>query len=243
MQFLRAILPAVAFAAALAVIPVVHAAADTTPPSRPTGLTGCPTGGTWGRVAVCWDASTDDSGVTGYEIHRLEVSGFVRAASTTRTAGVFSGEPGRLYTVYVVAKDISGNVSAPSAMITLRASGRPWPPPTTDVTPPSAPTGFTEPCLWDFPGTAFCWRPSTDDVGVTAYDVYRESTTGQGFVKAGTVQGGGFTFFGEQGMVTGMRYIYVVVARDAAGNLSRPSEPFSVPARVGLPVPSPSPTA
>ncbi|WP_436756762.1 cellulose binding domain-containing protein [Streptosporangium sp. V21-05] len=108
-----------------------------------------------------------------------------------------------------------------------------------DRVPPSKPTGLSEPCLWDFRGAAFCWQPSSDNVAVTAYDVYREIATT--YTKVGTVSPG-FLLFTETGLVVGQRYTYVVVARDAAGNLSAPSDPLSVLAREGLPSPSPTPT-
>jgi Cellulose binding domain len=247
---LWAVLLAAAFLTAPpAAIAAARATADTTPPSRPTDLISCPVpGSTSAYVSVCWTASTDDSGVTGYDIYRLEAGGFVRASSTTGTIGGFSGEPGRTYTLYVVAKDLSGNVSPPSSLITLPATTgmppsptpTPTPTPTGDVVPPSKPTGLRDACLADFPGVTFCWQPSTDNVAVTAYDVYRETTTG--YVRAGTVPATSYLHFAESGLVTGQRYTYVVVARDAAGNLSAPSDPLSALAREGLPRPTPSPT-
>ncbi|MFI0423153.1 cellulose binding domain-containing protein [Spongiactinospora sp. 9N601] len=199
-----------------------------------------------GYASICWDASSDDTGVVGYDIYRLDVGGFVHAASTTSTVGGFSGELGRLYTMYVVAKDAAGHVSPPSRLITVAATlgmsptSTPTPTPG-DREPPSQPAGLRDACLMDYEGVTFCWQRSTDNVAVTAYDVYRETATG--FVKVGTLDGAGSTNFMErQGLVIGQRYTYVVVARDAAGNLSVPSEPLSALAREGLPSPSPTPT-
>ncbi|MEU8386482.1 cellulose binding domain-containing protein, partial [Streptosporangium sp. NPDC048865] len=223
--------------------------ADTTPPARPTGTRPCPVPASsstpTGYASICWDPSTDDTGVAGYDLYRLEVGGFVLATTTTGTIGGFSGELNRSYTMYVVARDAAGNVSPPSALITVSATvgmtptASPTPLPG-DRVPPSKPAGLNEPCLWDYRGAAFCWQPSSDNVAVTAYDVYRETATG--YTKAGTVSPGAFLIFTESGLVIGQRYTYVVVARDAAGNLSAPSDPLSVPARGGLPTPTPSPT-
>ncbi|GAA0380251.1 hypothetical protein Acor_01780 [Acrocarpospora corrugata] len=104
-----------------------------------------------------------------------------------------------------------------------------------DTSPPSKPTGLRDNCVADFPGTAFCWNPSTDDVGVIGYDIFRQ--TPAGLVKVGTRPASTFPFFTEPGLVTGQVYIYRVQAKDAAGNLSVISDPVSVVARPGFPVP------
>jgi hypothetical protein len=232
---------------ALAAIPSRNAGAsgDTRPPSRPTGLRPCPVplvpSTPTGYASICWNASTDDTGVVGYDMYRLDVDGFVFANTTTSTVGGFSGELNRLYTMYVVARDAAGNLSPPSTLITVPAtlgmtpSSSP-PPPPGDRVPPSKPSGVRDACLQDYPGVTFCWQPSTDNVAVTAYDIYRETATT--YIKAGTIAG--FPNFTEPGLVTGQRYTYVVIARDAAGNLSAPSDPLSALARAGLPSPGPS---
>lgn len=249
----RSVLTATLLASALAFVPAALAAtaADTSPPTRPTNLLPCPPPsapgtGVQGYASICWTASTDDVGVAAYDIYRLTQTGFVKATTTTGTVGGFSGDYGRRYTMYVVARDAAGNTSPPSSLITVTAttgmvqSPSPTPSPG-DVTPPSQPTGFQEPCLADFPGVSFCWQPSTDNVGVAAYDVYRETPTA--WLKVGTVATpASFLHFSESGLVTGTRYNYVVVARDTAGNLSTPSSTLSALARQGLPVPTPTPT-
>ncbi|GAA3412409.1 cellulose binding domain-containing protein [Streptosporangium vulgare] len=223
------------------------AAADTTPPTRPAGTRPCPVPAastSTGYASICWNPSTDDTGVVGYDLYRLDAGGFVLASTTTGTVGGFSGELNRSYTMYVVARDAAGNVSPPSTLITVSATvgmtptASPSPLPG-DRVPPSKPAGLTDPCIWDFRGVSFCWQPSSDNVAVTAYDVYRETATT--YVKVGAVAPG-FLHFAETGLVTGQRYTYVVVARDAAGNLSAPSDPLSALAREGLPTPTPTPT-
>ncbi|GAB1818884.1 cellulose binding domain-containing protein [Herbidospora sp. RD11066] len=109
-----------------------------------------------------------------------------------------------------------------------------------DTQPPTQPANVRDGCLWDFPGTAFCWDRSTDDVAVTGYDVYRQLADGS-WLKVGSVVGN-YTFFSEGGLVTGQYYTYTVAAKDAAGNISPRSLPARILARQGLPTPSPSPT-
>ncbi|MFB9208213.1 cellulose binding domain-containing protein [Nonomuraea spiralis] len=233
---------AAAKGAAYAIVP---AAADDAPPTRPGGLRPCPVpfaANPTGYASICWAASSDDIGIAGYDLYRLDPGGFVLAATTTSTVGGFSGELNHLYTMYVVARDLAGHLSPPSALITVPAllgmtpSTSPTPLPG-DHVPPSKPAGLRDACLQDYAGVTFCWQPSTDNVAVTAYDVYRETATS--YSKVGTVVPPS-TNFAEPGLVVGRRYTYVVVAKDAADNLSTPSDPLSALAREGLPSPTPT---
>ncbi|MGW5263176.1 cellulose binding domain-containing protein [Microbispora sp. NPDC004025] len=200
-----------------------------------------PAGTTVGYVGLCWSASTDDVGVTGYEVYRLTADGFVKATSTTGTTVVMGGLAyGRTYTFYVVAKDADGHTSPPTALINAQAvTGMVVSPSpvTGDTTSPSKPTGLHDGCVYDFPGTGFCWSASTDNVGVTGYVVFRLTATG--WVRAGATSS---PYFLEGNLVTGHKYTYVVVARDAAGNLSLPSDPITTVAQQGFPTYSPSPS-
>jgi chitodextrinase len=58
------------------------------------------------------------------------------------------------------------------------------------------------------------WAASTDNVGVTGYDVLRNGT------RVGTATGTSFT---DTGLTPATQFSYTVRARDAAGNLSAPS--------------------
>jgi len=62
------------------------------------------------------------------------------------------------------------------------------------------------------------WSASTDNVGVTGYDVYR------GGVLAGSASAASFT---DTGLSANTAYSYTVRARDAAGNVSGPSSSVS----------------
>lgn len=228
--------------------PITQSGGDVSPPTRPESLFACPPpappGGTAGVVGLCWAASSDDVGVTGYEVYQLTTDGFVKVADPTGpSATVGSLVLGRSYTFYVVAKDAAGNTSEPSELISTTATTGPSPTPTPspspgDVTPPTSPTGLRDYCVADGAGVNFCWDASTDDVGVTGYDVYRKTATG--YIKVGSRT---TTWFYETDVVTGQRYTYFVVAKDAAGNLSQPSDPISALARAPYgPVPTPTPT-
>ncbi len=84
-----------------------------------------------------------------------------------------------------------------------------------DSTPPTAPTGVAA-TVSTSTSVALSWTASTDNVGVTGYDVYR------GGVLAGTTTG---TTFTDTGLSPSTAYTYTVKAFDAAGNLSPASAP------------------
>ncbi|MFE5096945.1 fibronectin type III domain-containing protein [Streptomyces sp. NPDC056638] len=81
---------------------------DTEPPSAPTSLTAAATAGS---VSLGWTASTDNLGVTGYDVFR---DGYqVASVGGTTTSALISGlMPATSYDFTVRAKDASGNISA-----------------------------------------------------------------------------------------------------------------------------------
>jgi chitodextrinase len=82
-----------------------------------------------------------------------------------------------------------------------------------DTTAPSVPTG---PAVTGTTAvsTSLSWTASTDNVGVTGYDVYRGGT------KVGTTTG---TTYTDTGLAASTAYAYTVDAYDAAGNTSAKS--------------------
>ena len=92
---------------------------DTQPPSTPSGLT--VTGTTTTSVSLSWTASTDNVGVTGYNVYR----GTAKVGSATGTTFTDTGlSPSTAYTYTVTATDAAGNVSpASSAATATTASG------------------------------------------------------------------------------------------------------------------------
>ncbi|HEX4815070.1 MAG TPA: PQQ-dependent sugar dehydrogenase [Nonomuraea sp.] len=89
-----------------------------------------------------------------------------------------------------------------------------------DTTPPTAPGNLTASGTTST-GTTLTWTASTDDVGVTGYDVLRApGASGGTFAQVGT---SATTSFAATGLAPATTYRYQVRARDAAGNLSPPS--------------------
>lgn len=87
---------------------------------------------------------------------------------------------------------------------------------TGDCTPPSTPVLTA--AVPAASSVSLSWTASTDAVGVTGYDVYRDGT------RVATVTG---TAYDDTGLSPGS-YRYTVTAHDAAGNTSAPSEPAVV---------------
>jgi hypothetical protein len=92
-----------------------------------------------------------------------------------------------------------------------------------DATPPSTPTGLT--AAPGQSGLDLSWTPSTDDVGVTGYDVYL------GADRVGSTTG---TSFPVTGLLCGASYDVGVEAHDAAGNVS-PRAPLTASTAACLP--------
>jgi chitodextrinase len=79
------------------------------------------------------------------------------------------------------------------------------------------------------------WAASTDNVGVTAYDVYRQQGGGAASV-VGTVSG---TSFNATGLSASTSYGFFVRARDAAGNTSPASPTRTITTQAGGGTPPP----
>jgi chitodextrinase len=82
--------------------------------------------------------------------------------------------------------------------------------PSTDTTAPSVPTGLASSNI-TASGVKLNWTASTDNVGVTSYDVYRNGT------KVGSPTSNMYT---DAGLTAGTTYSYKVLAKDAASNSS-----------------------
>ncbi|RVX46381.1 glucose/arabinose dehydrogenase [Nonomuraea polychroma] len=101
-------------------------------------------------------------------------------------------------------------------------------PPATSGTDTTAPTipGNLAASGTTATGTTLAWTASTDNVGVTGYDILRATgATGGTFAQTGT---SATTSFTDTGLAANTTYRYQVRARDAAGNLSPVSNTVTV---------------
>ncbi|MGN9774525.1 discoidin domain-containing protein [Micromonospora sp. H33] len=179
------------------------ATGDTQPPSAPTNLAYTEPAG--GQIRLTWSASTDNVGVTGYDVYangvlRTSVGGGTLTFTDTQPAGA-------TVTYHVRARDAAGNESANSNTVTRTGS-------TGDTMAPTAPGNLahTQPAAGQIRLT---WTASTDNVGVTGYDVYANNAL------RGSVNGSTLAYTDTQPDTATVSYF--VRARDAAGNVSATS--------------------
>ena len=179
---------------------------DTTVPSTPTLSA---SGTTQTSTNLSWTTSTDNVGVTGYNVYRGTTL-LTTVTGTTYTATGLTASTAYAFTVR--ARDAAGNLSAVSNTVNVTTLAN-----TTDTTVPSTPTlsasGTTQ------TSTNLSWTASTDNVGVTGYNVYRGTTL------LTTVTG---TTYTATGLTASTAYSFTVRARDAAGNLSAVSNTVNV---------------
>lgn len=123
----------------------------------------------------------------------------------------------------------NGNVAPPGyyMLFLVNGSGVPsvasfvrLPAPWEDTQPPTAPTGLA--ATAGAGSVLLSWSPSTDNVGVAAYDVYRSPVSGFAPSSTNLVARVAGTGASDDGLAPGT-YYYVVRAEDAAGNLGPPS--------------------
>ncbi|MFJ3903777.1 discoidin domain-containing protein [Streptomyces sp. NPDC090025] len=176
------------------------ATGDTQAPTAPTGL--AYTEPATGQIKLTWNAATDNTGVTGYDVYAngallTSVAGGVTTYTDNRPAG-------QTVSYTVRAKDAAGNMSGDSNTVTRIGD-------TGDTQAPTAPANLalTEPAAGQIKLT---WTASTDNTGVTGYDVYANNTL------RGSVAGNVTTYTDNQPATATVSY--VVRAKDAAGNVS-----------------------
>lgn len=170
---------------------------DTTPPSIP----GSPavTNITNTTALFSWNASTDNLGVTGYQVYLDDVL----VGTTASTSFPFSGlAEATEYDAKVRAFDARNNFSDFSTTVSFTT--------TTDTEPPSTPTNLVIGSVTASGATA-TWSPSTDNYGVVGYEVYLDGSL------AGTTASTTFPFSGLSESTT---YEVDVRAYDAKGNFS-----------------------
>lgn len=167
-------------------------------------------------VTLSWAASTDNVGVSGYDIFRAPGSSggtFASIGSSSGTTFTNSGlTSNSTFRYQVRARDAAGNISGFTPPVTATTSGG-----TTDTQAPTVPgtpvaSGITTSSV------NLSWSPSTDNVAVTGYDIFRApGASGGTFASVGTSS---TPSFAGTGLSANTSYRYQVRARDAAGNVS-----------------------
>lgn len=184
-------------------------AAGPTTPGTPTASAITTVGAT-----LTWTASTDPAGVTGYDV--LNASNTVIASVTTNSAVLTGLTPATEYVLRVRAKDAAGNLSTPSGSVTFTTAAA------SDTTPPSKPGTPTASTI-TASSVNLSWATSTDNVGVSGYDVVRINGSTETVVASPTTNSATIT-----GLTASTGYTFAVYAKDAAGNRSTRSGTVAV---------------
>ncbi|MFI7547053.1 discoidin domain-containing protein [Actinoplanes sp. NPDC049599] len=174
---------------------------DTQAPSAPSGLAYSQPAS--GQIRLNWNAATDNVGVTGYEVY---ANGTLRTTVAGNVLTYLDNQPDSATIAYYVrARDAAGNTSGNSNTVTRAGQSG-------DNSAPSTPgtLSYTQPAAGQI---RLAWGASTDNVGVTGYNVYANGT-----LKT-TVTG--LTYTDSQ--PASATVSYYVKARDAAGNESAAS--------------------
>jgi PKD repeat protein len=178
---------------------------DSTNPTTPQGLSAQVAAG---NVALSWNAASDDIGVTGYEIYRNGVlfDTVGNVTSYTDTTAAIETQ----YQYVVKALDARGNRSGASNTASILVP---------DTTKPTAPSALAAQVASQI-RVDLSWTASTDNVGVTKYEIYRNGL----FI----AQVGNVTTFADTTVQAETPYQYVVRALDARSNRSDASNTASV---------------
>lgn len=98
----------------VAAFQIGSAVPDSDPPSDPTNLTASNTGAT--STDLSWNASTDNIGVTGYDVYQ---DGVVVGTASGTNFTVTGLSPTTTYSFFVIAKDAAGNQSGQSNTVSV----------------------------------------------------------------------------------------------------------------------------
>ena len=177
---------------------------DNEAPTVPANLVGNNITAT--TVDLSWDASTDNVAVTDYEVYQDGALITTVNATTYQVTGLTNGTS---YAFYIIAKDAVGNSSTQSDTVNID---------TLDNESPTAPTNLVASNVTASTADLSC-TASSDNVGVTAYDIYQDGLL---ITSVSTPS------FQITGLIASTSYSYYIIVRDAAGNSSGQSNLVSI---------------
>ena len=186
-------------------ISVTTLAPDVDPPTAPQNVVSSTPELT--AITLAWQASSDGagSGIGEYQVKQIAPGTATYSAGLATTLRVTPLASTTSYTFQVLAKDVAGNFSVPSANIVVS---------TLDGTAPSVPGGLTASAKTDVSIT-LAWNASTDvGGGVASYEIQQTAPTAQTYpVPSGTS-------LQINSLAVGTSYTFQVRAKDFAGNFS-----------------------
>ncbi len=186
-----------------ATVAIVFPGGDVEPPSAPGWLPATPTAA---YARLNWSAASDNVGVTGYRVYRDGVL----VGTTTELTYLDPGlAPLTAYQYEIRAYDAATNVGpAATGAVTTGALG--------GGVGPAVPASLRA-TVQSGRQVRLTWKPATDDVGVAAYEVFRNGA------KVGETPMTSYVDRPGRG-----RFTYRVRARDTDGNVSKLSLPVTV---------------
>ncbi|MDP8218347.1 MAG: Ig-like domain repeat protein, partial [Candidatus Theseobacter exili] len=161
------------------------------------------------HINLTWVPSSDQTGVTGYKIYRngKEISETASAYYSDKSL-----KPSEQYMYSIKAFDKAGNESNISETVNITT---PEPP---DIKAPSIPKKITAKSV-SYKSIDLIWNPSTDNIGVTGYIVYRNGK------KVGKSLNPNYSDTSLQPL---LQYTYSVSSFDKAGNISKQSRQIKI---------------
>jgi hypothetical protein len=180
---------------------------DTTAPSAPTGL--ATSGRTTSSINLTWSASSDNVGVSGYDIYRDNAK---IASATTTTYSDAGLAPSTTHSYTVVARDAAGNLSAPSTTLSVSTQ------PSNDSVAPVV--SILSPAAGSRIGSRTTVKgSSTDSSGVVKMSVYIDGT-----LRASNTNSNSISYTWNSRRLTAGSHTITIMASDAAGNIGTSSE-------------------
>ena len=182
----------------------IFTSSDTEAPTIPTNVS--VSNVTTISFDVSWTASTDNVGVSGYDIL---LNGNTVGSSSTTTFKAENLIPNTSYSITIIAKDVANNKSNASAAVNTNTLA--------DTTPPSIPSNVT---ISNEAGNSFRvnWTASSDNSGILKYEIYLD----------GTLNGTSTTTtYDVSNLSVSTTYSVTILAEDVANNKSNLSNSVS----------------
>lgn len=178
---------------------------DNQPPAQPASLSAVPQSSA--QINLSWSPSTDNIGVTGYDVYRNNAKVSTSATNSFSDVGLTAGTA---YSYYIIARDAAGNSSPASETVN---TATPAPPPiAVDTTAPVA--TITSPINGSTIGNSVSVKATaTDNTKVTKLEIYID-----GSLKTSNTNNTSISYSWNSKKIARGYHTITTKAYDAAGN-------------------------